>query len=63
VRVDPDVLQDGGAFWEEVAAESVVSIQRVWEVDRGDRTPSEDLVTLVVVCGRVQMAHFEETGF
>jgi len=49
VRVAPNVLQDSGAFGDEVAAEGVIGVEGVGEVDGGYWAPSQDLLKSDVV--------------
>lgn len=64
MRVDPDVLQDGGAFGNEVAAEGVVGIKGVWEIDGGYGPPAQYLMKSAVGYSSLpQVAYLEETGF
>lgn len=53
MRVDPDILQDGGTFGDVVAAESVVGVKSVREVDGGYGAPAQNLLKSVVVYSSV----------
>lgn len=51
MRLDPYILQNGGAFGDEVAAEGIVSVERVREVDGGYGPPAQYLQKLGVISG------------